>query len=460
MRTAEPTGQRGEIGRSVPDRGTVPRDRTDSPTAARELASVISSVAVSRRQVLAALAASPWLGRIAPASRVPGTDPKTVAAVVTVYRPNSHADVLISRILNGWRNDGGPGPNLRLGSLHIDQPEPSDLGRELAARHGVPLVETIEEAITLGTDEVAVDGVLCIGEHGDYPINAKGQQLYPRRRFLEESAETFRKFGRVVPVFSDKHLGPTWDDASAMFELARSRSIPFMAGSSLPVSYRKPDVSIPIGSTLDSAVVVGYGPLDAYGFHALEALQAFTERRKGGEVGVRRVQCLGGEEIGRAIDGGSVPANLFEAALRAIPTRPGADWRTVSGPDAALFRIEYTDGFAASVVMLPGVALGFGVSMRRTGEADPIATEIELRTDPHFPHFAFLLHAVEQMIHTGTPSYPVERTLLTSGMLDGLLTSRSEGGRPIETPELAIRYRPVDYPHAPGPRFPGMEGLG
>lgn len=418
---------------------------------------MFSNAPLSRRQLLAALAASPLLGRLAPAEGPPG--PKTVAAVVTEYRPNSHADVLISRILNGWRDDGGPGPNLKLGSLFIDQPEPSDLGRELAAKHNVPIVPTIEEAITLGTNKVAIDGVLCIGEHGDYPVNAKGQQLYPRRRFLEETAETFQKFGRVVPVFSDKHLGPTWDDARAMYDLARSRGIPFMAGSSLPVSYRNPDASIPMGARLDGALAIGYGPLDAYGFHALEALQAFVERRSGGEVGVRRVACLGGEPIVRAVDEGSIPANLFEAALRSIPTRPDADWRTTIGPESALFQIEYNDGFPAHALMLSSHALGFGVAVQPSG-GEPIATEIELRTDPHYPHFAFLLHAVERMIHSGTPSYPIERTLLTSGMLDRLLTSRHDGGQEIETPELAIRYEPADYPHAPEPRLEGLDDRG
>ncbi len=165
--------------------------------------------------------------------------PKRVAGVVTIYRRNSHADVLLSKILEGWKEDGGPGPNLKLVSLYVDQFPSDDRSVELAKKHGFRLSKSIPEALTLGTDKLGVDGVMSIGEHGDYPHNAKGQHLYPRRRFFEEICDAMEKCQQTVPVFNDKHPGPEWADAQWMAERAKKLNIPWMAGSYL-ASKRRP----------------------------------------------------------------------------------------------------------------------------------------------------------------------------------------------------------------------------
>src|SRR4051794_21308927 len=135
---------------------------------------------------------------------------RPVAAVITEWRKNSHADVILSRLLEpeAWGHARPLG--LRLAAVYADQFPPNDLCRALCERHGVPVFPTVVGAVGVGSRRVAVDGVIVIGEHGRYATNSRGQRLYPRRRLFEEVVHAFRVLGRRVPVFSDKHLSYEW----------------------------------------------------------------------------------------------------------------------------------------------------------------------------------------------------------------------------------------------------------
>ena len=278
---------------------------------------------LTRRAFLASTAVAVSGGAMPRAFAAPAAEQKqakkSVAAIITEYRPGSHADVLIGKILEGWKQDGGPGPALTLASMYLDQFPAADLARKMSQKHRVPIFDSIEKAVTVGGSGIPVDGVLLIGEHGDYPWNEKEQHLYPRRRFFEEITRTFEKHGRVVPLFNDKNLGPVWDDAKWMYDRARAMKIPFMAGSSLPVSFRVPEITVPMGCEIEAVVGIGYSGLDIYAIHALECLQSLVERRRGAETGVKWVQCLEGKAMWQTLDDGIVPKNVFEAALAAVP---------------------------------------------------------------------------------------------------------------------------------------------
>ena len=373
-----------------------------------------------------------------------------VAAIVTEYRQNSHADVIIGKILEGFNQDGGAGPALRLAALYTDQVPKNDLSRDLAKKHGFRIARSIEEAITLGGDKVAVAGVLSIGEHGVYPFTEGTQQhMYPRRRFFDAIADVFRKHTRVVPVFNDKHLAHDWRDAKHMYDTARDMSIPFLAGSSLPVAWRTPELNLPLRCELTGALALGYGGLESYGFHALETLQCMVERRRGGETGVASVQAVSGDAIAAALKDRRWSRELLDAAAATTPAPPKGRPKEIA-KNATFFLIDYRDGLKAAVAMSTGLASQFAFAGQIKGEARPAATWFRLQDRRPFGHFAHLLRAIEHTIHTGKPAYPVERTLLTTGILDALMHSAAERNRVVKTPELNIRYQAADWAFARG----------
>ena len=384
---------------------------------------------------------------------------KKIAAIITEYRPQSHADVVVTKFLQGFPTDEGLfAPRVELVSIYIDQFPQSDIGRRIAAEYGVTIYNSIVKALTLGGDELAVDGVLLIGEHGDYAWNEKEQHLFPRRYFMEQICAVMATSGRAVPLFNDKHLSYNWRDAKWMYDRAKELGAPFMAGSSLPLGWRNPWLEHELETPIEEAVAIGFSGLDIYGSHTLEVLQCMVERRAGGETGVAAVTCLEGDAVWRADDEGRWSRQLAEEACGCIVDKPeGSMEEHCENP--ALFLLEYRDGLRGAVLMLNGYVRDLAYAARVGGEIQ--ATEFYLQghggQDGPYAHFSYLSLNVEEMFLSKKPSYPVERTLLTSGVLEAALTSRHEGYRRLETSWLEVPYRSYDeLPWRPtGPRPTG-----
>ena len=378
---------------------------------------------------------------------------KKIAAIATAYYPFSHADVIISKFLKGFPADGQlQAPKVEIVSMYMDQLHDKDVGVELAREHGVEMYFSIPSALCLGGKELAVDGVLIIGEHGDYAWNEKEQHLYPRRYFFEQACGVFASSGRSVPVFTDKHLSWSWQQAKWMYDRAKELDVPFMAGSSLPVAYRKPWLEHELETPIEEALSIAYGGLESYGFHALETLQCMVERRKGGETGIVAVQCLEGEAVWEARDAGRWSGALAALALAQVEAGGEGDLQEVC-TEPAVFLLEYADGLQAATLM----ANGFKGGMQGWGYAATVAgkqqaCEFYLHGDPH-PHFTYLGLNVQEMFLTGKPQYPIERTLLVSGALEALMDSRHRGHVRVETPYLDVAYTSYDTP----PIRPGAE---
>ena len=374
--------------------------------------------------------------------------PKRIAAIITEYRPNSHADVVIGKYLEGYNQDDRPPyPRSKIVSMFTEQVPKADMSRERAKKYGVPIFRTVQEALTLGGGGLAVDGVILIGEHGDYPMNDKQQKLYPRFEMFLKITDVFRQSGRSVPVFNDKHLSWSFRQARRMVEISRELKFPMLAGSSVPVAWREPAIDTPFGATQRFAVAISYSGLDIYGFHVLEALQCIVERRKGGESGVRAVQCLENQECWNFIERNGWVKRLFEQALSHSKTRKSGDPKAlVKTP--AVFVVDYNDGLRGAAFLMTGLVEDFTVAVDVEGRSAPVSTLMHLQEGRPHHHFGCLVKNIEMMFETGRPPYPVERTMLTSGILDFALESRIQGYRKLDTPELArVRYQTPDASH-------------
>jgi hypothetical protein len=302
--------------------------------------------------------------------------------------------------------------------------------------------------------------VLSIAEHGDYPLTPDTQQkMYPRRRFFDETVATFKRCGSVAPILNDKHLSYRWEDALAMVEISREMKIPFLAGSTLPLTWRFPALELPADCEIESALTIGYGPIEDYGFHALEAHQCMIECRRGGESGVRETQVAIGKDILETQRAGDWSAELFAAASATLPGSPKDTdaWDPVttafegSRHQPAAYLLTHTDGLRSAVIMTAGFSGGFAFACKLKGEDSPRACWFKLPEKGVFEHFAYLIDAFETTIRKGRAVYPVERTLLTSGVLDRCMHLVADGGGKCASPELEFGYTPQQWTFANHP---------
>ena len=388
---------------------------------------------------------------------------KRIAVITTIYRYLSHAQHFADRFLVGYPKEGRwHRPDMKVVSLYVDQKPEGEQSEDRAREFGFSVYPTIAEALRCGGDELAVDAVLLIGEHGDYPTNEKSQVLYPRYEFFKACVKVFEADGRAVPIFNDKHLSYSFEKAKEMVDDGHRLGFGVLAGSSLPVTWRLPDVDLPLECEMEAALMVGVGGSDPMDYHAMEAMQCMIERRKGGETGVAAVQLIDGQEVWKAGEDGRWSLELLEAALSRSDTPCGLTdedgrtqdmigngeiYRLVENPAAYL--IEYNDGLRATLLMLNGAVRDYCFAGKLKDEPVPVSTQFFLTPTPNVTYSACLIAKIEELFETGIAPYPAERTLLVSGTLESCLTSRHQGHVRLETPHLNVEYRaPVESQHA------------
>jgi hypothetical protein len=328
----------------------------------------------------------------------------------------------MSRLLDGYRLNGRwHPPRVQAASFYVDQFPFNDMAREQAAEYGIRICDSVTEAI------VGADGIAVIGEHGTYSRTSRGNFMYPRKRYFDEIVRTFEREGRVRPLLNDKYFAYEWADAKAMAERVRALRIPFVCGSTVPLSWQRPALELPPSPRFDELLAVSYSDLEEHAYHAIEALQSVAERR--GETGVAAVRYVEGEEALR------IAPELLEAAL-ARRVNPPPDDR---GQKAEAFVIAYRDGLKASVISLNAKTRDYLLAARLKDPATIRATCFYISLYVH-SHWGFMVQAFEDLVLTGKPRMPLERTLVANGIMLAGLESRRKGGAWVDTPELALAY--------------------
>lgn len=362
-----------------------------------------------------------------------------VAAILNTYIPNSHADVFMGRLLQGYRLNGKTySPRVDVVSMYVDQFPANDMAREQAEEYGVKIYATVAEALRCGGKRLAVDAVAVIGEHGSYPRTPRGNYQYPRYRYFQEITRVFEQDGAVIPYFNDKYFAYEWTDARSMYNRIRSMRIPFLCGSTLPLTWRRPPLEYPLGTELEEVLAVSFSDLEEHAYHAVELLQAMAERRKGGESGVAAVRCVTGEEVWSVGRQGEWSQALLDAALsrRVNPVPEGA------APPVEAIQVRYRDGLKATILNLNEKTRDYLFAGRRKGSTAPDASCFYIQLYNH-NHWSFMVRQFEDFVLTRREPNPIERTLIATGITLFGLESRRQDSSWLETPDLAIRYRPA-----------------
>ena len=381
---------------------------------------------------------------------------KRMAIVTTEWRYHCHAWHMAERFLVGYPTQGHwHEPKLEVVSAYVDQFPEKDLSRQRSEEFGFPIYDSVAEALRCGGPELAVDAVLLIGEHGDYPKNEFGQTQYPRYELFKQVTDVYRADGRSAPVFNDKHLSWKWDWAREMVDLSEELGFALAAGSSLPGTWRMPSIEMPANAPVEEMMSVAIGGMDSYDFHALETIQCMAERRQGGETGVTAVQGLQGDAVWQAMAAGDWSkggwdASLFEACLSRSQTLVQPESYSHRYPtqkqiqewvkEPVAYRIEYVDGTRATMLLMNGLVGDFTFAARIGGQSAPLSTLFYLPPVPNVMYSAELMAKAEATFMTGKSPCPIERTLLTSGLTEACVQSASTNQERMETPHLHITY--------------------
>jgi hypothetical protein len=285
---------------------------------------------------------------------------------------------------------------------------------------------------------------------------ADGLVIVPKTSQIAPNTEWVEAALRGVPsgccCFVYGGLSPTLSEAKKLASLASTQKVSLIAGTTLPVTWRLPEVDLSVGARLREALIVVQGTSPMAELGGLEGLLPVIQRRRGGESGIRSVRLLEGADLWQAGHDGIWSWSLLVSALSRSDTPQGdsvKDGRTQDLVGLGLVQtlarqprgwvLEHFDGLRSSVLVLDGVVADFNFAVQ-TRDGPVISAQIYRPPAPAQHHFSRLAEVIDDFFVRRKPPWPIERNVLIAGVLETFSKSSANGGAALETPALKISY--------------------
>ena len=363
---------------------------------------------------------------------------RQIAFVLEDFALQTPAQQLLDRFLLGYRRDGA---FHKPDGLRVTVARAGDLQSPSAA---ADLLQTRANEAGLQLTDLPT----AVREANALVIVPRADAATPTEAQLT-AALTHAKRG--TPCFVFGALGTNLAAARTITTLAAARQVTLASGTTLPVTWRLPQVDLPDRAAVDEALIVVQGPSPLAELHALDGLLPVLERRAGGERGVRQVKFLAGRELWRAGDRREWSWPLLSAALSRSDSPQGdaiLDGRTQDLVGLGLvpklatsprgWLLEHPDGVRTTLLVLDGVVADFNFAVR-LADGSNLSAQLFHAPTPGQEHYSQLTATLEDYFRTGTPPWPAQRSLLTAGLLDACRQTAAQPGVWLRTPELSLR---------------------
>ncbi len=351
---------------------------------------------------------------------------RKIAFVTEEFSARSPAQQLLDRFLIGYPHDG---EFQRMAGCQFFLTTPNAESAEVKSRVN-----------DFGL-QIAVRPVDAVGEADAVVVVWRGSGAVANPELLKATIDGMRAGARCFVYGS---LANVSDVATNLISFAKSKGAILCSGASVGVTYRLPDIEIPMAAHVRDGLIVVQGPFPDAEFEALDGLLPIMARRRSGESGARQVRFLSGHAVWEAGGAGEWAWPLLAAAISRSNTVQGdplKDGRTqdVAGlglvpalaKDPRCWLIEHRDGVRSTILVLDGVVADYNFAVR-LADGDIISAQLYRPPPPMRDEFSRLARAIGQFFQSGVAPWPVERSVLTAGLLEAFAKGEARNGAKVE----------------------------